>query len=159
MLRVVVRCLMLSMTLLVGCAKFQMTNANVALMYPLIELCIAESVRSDPQIVGFRKMNLDHGHGPSYSFEIADPTQFKIKHLGFVVRQTPGVQSAPQIEITSNFPARLGAARLRESVLQWQQDMLSRIVEQCTDREAVFVEAAICGKGEKHTLCARGELR
>ena len=157
MLRVVVRCLMLSMALLVGCAKFQMTNANVALASPLIEVCIAESVRSDPQIVGFRKMSLDYG--PSYSFEIADPTQLGNKRLGFVVRQTQGLQSAPQIEITSNFRARLGAARLRESVLQWQQDMLSRVVEQCTDREAFFAEAAICGKGEKHTLCARGELR
>jgi hypothetical protein len=53
----------------------------------------------------------------------------------------------------------MDAARLRESVMERQQAMLSRVVEQCAGREAQFGVAGVCGKGEENTLCARGVLR
>jgi hypothetical protein len=144
------------MALVAGCASYQMTTARVALLSPLAGPCIADSLRSESDVVDFRERS--GGLNPSYKFEIADSAHFKSEHPDLVARQTWPPGSTGQIEITATFSARLNAATLRAAAIERQQAMLSRVVERCAGIEPNFGPAKICGKGEKHTLCVQGEL-
>jgi len=129
-----------------------MTQASVALLFRLDDGCIAKTLQSDAQVVGFREME------GGYWFELADPALVEDELPSFLARQRRGPGAEPVIDLTSNFRAGRDAATLRESVMRRQQALLTRVVEMCAGREPHFGLAEVCGKGEENTLCVHGSL-
>lgn len=147
----------LGVALVAGCASIQVTQATVALPSRLSGHCIATSLQSETEIAGYREMS--EAGAPTYLFEVTNPALVADTPPTFLVRQKSGRDGRPLIEVVADFEVGRGASELREAMLQRQQAVLSRVLQQCTGRSPQFGGATECGKGEGNTLCVHGELQ
>jgi len=146
--------LLVCVTIVAGCATRQMTQATVALDFPLEDQCVESTLRSDPQTSKFRE--IQEPAGTAYSFEITDPALAGSGSPSFVAREKLGDGGAA-FEMTANFSAKRHATEVRDSVMQRQQQIMSEVLERCTGHAARFGPARVCGAGEGDTLCADGD--
>jgi len=142
---------------LAGCSTMNLAQAEIQLPSPLDEACLEAGVRAERDVINFRRF--PEATGPAWWFELADPDLVS-KDVPSLLLTTGETGGQRYVQLAANFSTSGSSkgANLRKAMVEREQAMLQRVVEQCSGARVAFGEPRMCGKNETHTLCAEGRL-